>query len=757
MRHEPSSPRHTRVPLLAGLLILLALVPAVPAAADGGGTLGARGVNERELRAFEARTLGPEHAREHAAGRRALRDPRLRAQMRARRRALARRAPARPRARAANADVGRWGAPLPLPVMGIHAIMLPTGKVLMFAYPENWSRKPSAANAATAYVWDPATGASRRVDPPVDPATGLPVNIWCGGQSFLADGRVLVTGGNLRYQQTGYAYRGLNKVYTFNPFSETWTQQPDMRHGRWYPTQVLQPDGRTLIMSGLDENGQPRRGHDTPLNKDVEVFTPSSDPNGRGTISLASGPAPALKGMYPHTFVMPSGRTLVAGPYAQDSFFMTPDAERTSYAYGDVANLRAEHYWGTAVLMPGSTQVLVVGGSERDADAGATKATELFDEAAPGAGWRAGAPLNTGRAHHNTVILPDRSLATFGGGYGDVGGDQWVSGPEHKTVELYDPASGRWRLGPAQAENRSYHSTAVLLPDGRVMSAGDDVARRHRPRHGRDLRAALPLQGAAADDRERAGERALGRAVRRGHAGRDRERRARGARGGDPRQRHEPAARAPVGHPPRRGPRGRAGRAGERERRAARLLHAVRAERRGRAVGGEVDQARPARAGRRDPGRQRGQGSPGGEGVAGAPVHARHVRPLAAAVEQVGRRHADPPGALRALRRAAARHGTARRGDRATPSPARARVLPPHGLDAWPRADRRDPEGRAADRGRTVPEAVAALGPHAADRSHELALPHADRRAARPRGRGRQRGAPAPGALGVEGVSDCKT
>ena len=249
-----------------------------------------------------------------------------------------------------------------------------------------------------------------------------------------------------------------------------------MRHGRWYPTQVLQPDGRTLIMSGLDESGQPRRGHDTPLNKDVEVFTPSSDPNGRGTISLASGPAPALKGMYPHTFVMPSGRTLVAGPYAQDSFFMTPDAERTSYAYGDVANLRAEHYWGTAVLMPGSTQVLVVGGSDRDDDAGATKATEVFDEAAPGAGWRAGAPLNTGRAHHNTVILPDRSLATFGGGYGDVGGDQWVSGPEHKTVELYDPASGRWRLGPAQAENRSYHSTAVLLPDGRVMSAGDDVA-----------------------------------------------------------------------------------------------------------------------------------------------------------------------------------------------------------------------------------------------------------------------------------------
>src|SRR3712207_8561087 len=31
-----------------------------------------------------------------------------------------------------------------------------------------------------------------------------------------------------------------------------------------------------------------------------------------------------------------------------------------------------------------------------------------------------------------------------------------------------------WRLGPAQAEERAYHSTAVLLPDGRVLSTGDD-------------------------------------------------------------------------------------------------------------------------------------------------------------------------------------------------------------------------------------------------------------------------------------------
>ena len=80
--------------------------------------------------------------------------------------------------------------------MGIHAALLPTGKVIWWAYPQKES-----PNTAQAWLWDPATGNTKRVDPPLwrDPADGQlkAANIWCSGQSFLADGRVLVTGGNL--------------------------------------------------------------------------------------------------------------------------------------------------------------------------------------------------------------------------------------------------------------------------------------------------------------------------------------------------------------------------------------------------------------------------------------------------------------------------------------------------------------------------------------------------------------------------------
>ena len=75
--------------------------------------------------------------------------------------------------------------------MAINAAMLPTGKVLWYAYPQNPSvgGGPNTPNTAQGWLWDPAkgstSGAFNRVDPPLwrDPADGVmkPANIWCSG------------------------------------------------------------------------------------------------------------------------------------------------------------------------------------------------------------------------------------------------------------------------------------------------------------------------------------------------------------------------------------------------------------------------------------------------------------------------------------------------------------------------------------------------------------------------------------------------
>ena len=460
------------------MLIVLGAFSAVAVAGHRSGELGLSGVSERQLRAFETKVLGPAHAAEHARMRRALRKGR-------------RPPPNTHRLAAAAAPddpsvSGRWGARFSIPVMAINAAMLPTGKVLWYAYPQNPSvgGGPNTPNTAQGWLWDPAkgsaSGAFNRVDPPLwrDPADGVmkPANIWCSGISFLADGRVLVTGGNLAYQKGSVYFKGLNKVYTFNPFNETWTEQPDMKDGRWYPSQNLMADGRTVILDGIDSSGGAE-------NLDVEIFTPSADLDGRGTVSVLGergGSGPPAGGLYPHLFSMPSGRVMVAGPYGTDTWFLEPPGPSNLFDWEDYPDTSDYRRWGTAVLMPGgpdgSTRVMQLGGSPTlppGDDAVAT--TEMFDEANPGLGWQARPSMNVGRGHHNTVLLPDGSMVTVGGGYGYRPLDgNWAAGPEHKAVELWDPATGQWTLGPPQVENRAYHSTALLLPDGRVVSAGDD-------------------------------------------------------------------------------------------------------------------------------------------------------------------------------------------------------------------------------------------------------------------------------------------
>jgi hypothetical protein len=200
--------------------------------------------------------------------------------------------------------------------------------------------------------------------------------------------------------------------------------------------------------------------------------------NGVGTLSILgvrgqSGMPPDGE-YYPHVFVMPSGRTLVAGPGANDSWAVNPIGTPPAFSWSDIPG-DGWRFWGTGVLMPGgtsgSTKVMLINGSDNVV----TTTTAVYDEANPGQGWKAASPTQIARGHHNTVLLPDGSMVTVGGGVGTREPEgQFAFDPEDRQVELWDPATGTWKLGAEQLEGRAYHSTALLIPDGRVVSAGDD-------------------------------------------------------------------------------------------------------------------------------------------------------------------------------------------------------------------------------------------------------------------------------------------
>ena len=116
----------------------------------------------------------------------------------------------------------------------------------------------------------------------------------------------------------------------------------------------------------------------------------------------------------------------------------------------------------------------------------ARRDAEVIDTRAAAPAWRRDdavvPPLNRGRDYFNVVLLPDGSLASVGGaaGHRTSGGpppplNSYTGGvQELKRIELLRPGADAWRLGPPQRKWRTYHSSALLLPDGRVLSAGDD-------------------------------------------------------------------------------------------------------------------------------------------------------------------------------------------------------------------------------------------------------------------------------------------
>ena len=124
---------------------------------------------------------------------------------------------------------------------------------------------------------------------------------------------------------------------------------------------------------------------------------------------------------------------------------------------------------------------------------------------------------------------------------------------DQRKVELWNPSTGAWTAGPAQVEYRTYHSTALLLPDGRVMSAGDDFNGGNNTDTAEIYSPPYLYKGTPAGDLLGAGRRGLRPELQRRHDERERhEGRARRARRLDPRQRHDPAPRAAHAQPAQR-------------------------------------------------------------------------------------------------------------------------------------------------------------------------------------------------------------
>ena len=320
------------------------------------------------------------------------------------------------------AVVGQWSAVQDWPAVSVHAAMLPTGKVLFYPYTD----EPR--------LWDPITTAF---------ASAAPVgfNPFCSGLTFLADGRLFVGGGHISNDV------GLNHAGVYDPISNTWSRQPDMNAGRWYPTTTTLADGSTLVISGnIDLT--------VGVNHLPQVWTNGSWRD----LTTAQLGLP----YYPMMLLAPNGKVFYAGPEQLTRFLDTSGTGTWTSGPTSAGGYRT---YGSAVMYePG--KILLVGGSDPP-----LKSAELIDLNQANPTWRATGSMAAARRQLNATILPDGTVLVTGGSSG--AGFNNSDAPVY-SAERWNPVDGTFTTLASATRYRGYHSIALLLPDGRVLSSGGD-------------------------------------------------------------------------------------------------------------------------------------------------------------------------------------------------------------------------------------------------------------------------------------------
>lgn len=344
-----------------------------------------------------------------------------------------------PRQAFANAAVGQWSAPFELGVVAIHASLLHTGEVILFQDVEG---QPGVDRSSRVRIWNHLTGATR------DANLGYDRDLFCASQSLLPDGRVYAAGGHSTDANKKQDPVGIPSTDIYDPGTGQWTPGPIMGQARWYPTNVLVADGRTLTFGG----------HATPSSPSTTVS--AYDP-GTNTIVTLPGGATKLVGLNPRMHLLPSGSIVKSGPAARTNYF---NPNTNVWSNGPRMRNGARNR-GFSVLLPGLTKVLQIGGQ---ISTGATATAEILDLSASKPVWRLTSSMTHPRLLHTAAILPDGTVLAVGGG-----ATFKYTGPV-RTPELFDPVTETWTVMADQQAGRMYHSTTLLLPDGRVLSAGQD-------------------------------------------------------------------------------------------------------------------------------------------------------------------------------------------------------------------------------------------------------------------------------------------
>ncbi|MET0623248.1 MAG: RICIN domain-containing protein [Pyrinomonadaceae bacterium] len=337
-----------------------------------------------------------------------------------------------------RAQQGEWSPSKLWPFVAIHTTLLPNSKVLAWSRDKDGSGN-DVAFSTQARVWDPATDIFTTV------ANGR-TNMFCSGHTALPDGRLLVTGGHNYLDGVGLPHTNIFKYNT-----NQWVAGPDMNAGRWYPTNTTLANGEVLVVTGDTGSGH----NTTPQVWQTNVANPALE-------SWRSLPARDFA-LYPWMHVSPKdGRVFNSGPDGGNTGYLNT----TTGAWTAGPPMSGGYYRGEGTsVMYDTGKIINLGGGSPP-----TNSAEIINLNATTPAWQTIAPMANARRHVNGTVLPDGTVLVTGGT--SLGGNN-EAGAVY-AAELWNPAGAwpQWTTLASMRIPRLYHSTALLLPDGRVLSTG---------------------------------------------------------------------------------------------------------------------------------------------------------------------------------------------------------------------------------------------------------------------------------------------
>ncbi|XP_010540180.1 PREDICTED: aldehyde oxidase GLOX-like [Tarenaya hassleriana] len=300
-------------------------------------------------------------------------------------------------------------------------------------------------------------------------------NTWCSSGSVMPDGTLVQTGGDLD---------GERRARLFSPCFSNDCDWKELENGlalrRWYASNHILPDGSQIIVGGRGQFN-------------FEFYPKTKDPNVYNLPFLAqTNDRGSENNLYPFVFLNVDGNLFV---FANNRAILLDYNKNTvvkTYPAIPGGDPRSYPSTGSAVLLPlknleaidVEAEVLVCGGAPRGAYEQAWRRNNFIKALNTCARIRITDPnpqwvvesMPQARVMGDMTLLPNGDVLIINGGAS--GTAAWELGRDPIFApDLYrpdNPVGSRFETQNPNTIPRMYHSTAVLLRDGRVLVGGSN-------------------------------------------------------------------------------------------------------------------------------------------------------------------------------------------------------------------------------------------------------------------------------------------